>query len=1706
MSKPVKAAPRADRKIPASRRVSTLQSRWRKAMLGDEAALADLLPMAFEADAGTASGKAERRLVARAFLSQAQRLEGRASLRPADEAAQLLQEARGLRFRALLARRVGLRTGGGRGVAGMWPPAMPAAPAMPPVAAAPVEACLLDPAPDAPGEVVATCSPGLIGNLGAGAAGITVSWIAPNDHGSAISAYHVRSTPAALTALTTINGTQAQVGGLVAGTYQFIVSATNGDGTGPDSAASNPVTLGVSPPGPCGAVTATTAGTLAVVAWSAPATGSPFTAYRVSAYDAGGNAVARKSVSGNSLNAAFSGLPPGTYTWGVRAFNAGGYAAEVKSGATAFTPAPSVFTPQGLPKLDAASLLQFDFANGLQPQALQQRITNALNQATKWRYDYLKSLALKAAGDTLQYEQQIASLMQMALTKVTSAEMLLSPVLQDVIKTIGNDTQSVVDFALSDTVESAVGLVGDAAATALSLEGFIMFLIDQSPLDFWMGLFDGMIHDIACLDTGLTRTDGFLNDYFMSGAGTQILQALKSLLARVDGMVDDMMADVKKAISDIVSGTSQTLTEVLKSFGDPGLITAVAPATGEVIANADPFSPITDVLGQLESTVFKLISDIKNHIDQILQGLLNGQSLLIDLIKAFIVYPILGVLCVSFALGAIGAGIVAAIVMAAGVELVRMVARWLTGPLLGKIADAEQKVTDAVSNLQNLLAREIGVLQNPTAELKMLAGNLGELKQLLPQAFLSDAAAVLGQARQAVLDNALQLGLAAERALGLENATAFDVVAPGYQSQVTPAPQLPGGSDPLLLSGAAMLHDFNVLDRVRTSLTDGKEMVFTHRLSLFKLLGGVGDVTTAVSTAAQTVKQFLGGGKLLLSLTEEALIDNQFPGLYRVLISDIRPLGLFGSSTSALSALPTTLPLTITHLGPASTRVRNDSNPHSPPLRLPDALQITTDQLIKQLFVTPPVNSGAATVNSLVSTAINAIGSSGFQVFDFGAPSVLVHRYYHKTAGHFYTLTPPANPGSLGLTEDSAFEKFYAFATPAPGTIPLYQTTRINSPNDWFYSIDYSEVAPGGSADKDGFHPIADAKSGIAFYVLPKDAAGSIKLGRYIFSDQVLHFYTCDPQEAQTAGYNVETADYCGVTAGPAFALQAIPAGAGAVENILPMLLKTLPDQIMALLTPVVGDVIDLGAYPESIRRTITAFVQSVIPENSADPAAARQTVAGYQALLQPLANTLQFGFPLDPLDGTPQGPSTARKQLAGIGQMLAEAHRRALDDTAFRVAKWGGATFTEDRDPQIRALGFVTMTQQFQPETAVFNLLPSSAPLGGNLSQQPNLPDGLSPVSSLQTLQYRPFENRPLAGDLLLNLELPAPAASLVDMLLEVTVRGCYDDNLAAAVRASRSLRNNASDRANALLSGLNKVLNLPGALPVLDQGQSSLQNINFSLRAHQSTLLRIAHATTQALQPANAPAIQLGNLQLDQLLFPQTAQDLADPLSPLRALSDMSGGGSGKPITTIRLQFLRQKAADLLSLSQIIPLTPDVFGMGGLSGSALQNLLGSTAGQIASIGFTIVPTKAGALLPSSYSSSAASTPTAPGQPAGGSAAAAPGFNALEQIQLKVHPLLQPLLPDYAGGTVAAGQGLKKKLNMTFLPNGPTVAWKDVWSLVPDIAPKAGPLSGLGAGDAPYLALDLGNALTGGFIHDVILHVGVRVPVQRLTASAVAV
>jgi titin len=171
--------------------------------------------------------------------------------------------------------------------------------------------------PGAPANVSAT----------AGDESAEVSWPAPSDGGSPITGYTVTVHPGDTTKSVDGSTTSTTVMGLSNGTsYMFTVKATNTVGTGPESAASNPVV----PAAPLGAPTnivAATGDAAASISWLAPASdgGSAITSYTVTASPGGATVNAVDSAT----SATMTGLTNGTaYTFTVKAINSAGTGPE----------------------------------------------------------------------------------------------------------------------------------------------------------------------------------------------------------------------------------------------------------------------------------------------------------------------------------------------------------------------------------------------------------------------------------------------------------------------------------------------------------------------------------------------------------------------------------------------------------------------------------------------------------------------------------------------------------------------------------------------------------------------------------------------------------------------------------------------------------------------------------------------------------------------------------------------------------------------------------------------------------------------------------------------------------------------------------------------------------------------------------------------------------------------------------------------------------------------------------------------------------------------------------------------------------------------------------------------------------------------------------------------------------------------------------
>ena len=193
-----------------------------------------------------------------------------------------------------------------------------------------------------------------IGTPTPGDGSATARWTAPPNNGSFITGFTVRtyrSTTLVRTDPAANGSTSLAVPGLSNGTaYTFTVTATNGVGEGPASAASAPVTPRALPGAPVIGTPEADDGSV-TVRWSAPASdgGSPLTGYTVQAFR-GTTSTGTTAASAGATSVVVTGLTNGTpYTFTVTATNAAGTGSP-SAASTAVTPrtrpaAPVIGTP-----------------------------------------------------------------------------------------------------------------------------------------------------------------------------------------------------------------------------------------------------------------------------------------------------------------------------------------------------------------------------------------------------------------------------------------------------------------------------------------------------------------------------------------------------------------------------------------------------------------------------------------------------------------------------------------------------------------------------------------------------------------------------------------------------------------------------------------------------------------------------------------------------------------------------------------------------------------------------------------------------------------------------------------------------------------------------------------------------------------------------------------------------------------------------------------------------------------------------------------------------------------------------------------------------------------------------------------------------------------------------------------------------------------
>ena len=304
-------------------------------------------------------------------------------------------------------------------------------------------------------------------------------------------------------------------------------------------------------------VTATAGNASALVNWTAPA--QPVTTYTITPFI---GAAPRPPISVGGLTpfALVTGLTNGTtYTFKVKAANALGTSPDSLASNPVTPSAPSTTVPfePAIPPLTSEYVLQLDPA----AETARALLTEANRIGAKWRFEYLKAQAIRAAQESLAYETHITTLMQMTISKATAAEQILNATLLDAAARLDTIDTSIGQISRLPTIDELVGPLSDAASEALLLPRLLLFLARTSPISFWLGMFEAMISDLASVflsDTDFSRTRRFLLKAFETDADLKagVQQAVNDLLQRLDEEVSRMVAPLKAAIADVISDTS----------------------------------------------------------------------------------------------------------------------------------------------------------------------------------------------------------------------------------------------------------------------------------------------------------------------------------------------------------------------------------------------------------------------------------------------------------------------------------------------------------------------------------------------------------------------------------------------------------------------------------------------------------------------------------------------------------------------------------------------------------------------------------------------------------------------------------------------------------------------------------------------------------------------------------------------------------------------------------------------------------------------------------------------------------------------------------------------------------------------------------------------------------------------------------------------
>jgi hypothetical protein len=565
-----------------------------------------------------------------------------------------------------------------------------------------------------------------------------------------------------------------------------------------------------------------------------------------------------------------------------------------------------------------------------QSAAATRLVARAAGPAAAYRASYLRTRAAGIAQDALEIEREVTGLQQLDLTKTATAQLLAYPAMADAIKQITAITPAGLPFL---NLAGSAAPLGAAIRDLAMLEAIVDWLLRTDILDFWHGLFAALIEDVAALSTGFPKTRAYLATIFASSFPSSFDDLYDQVRAMVIGQVEALGAAIRAALAAATGALTTEMRQLYAGIDAPLLAApplagvATPPSADDIL---DP-NPLTDVFAQLDEMVDQELLKVRAEVTAALSMFAPAQDLFVALMVTYVCLPMLAAVGVAIAGGPAAAALLAGAVFLAGEELIHLLAKWLGGPIAEQLDGLRGRVDDARRHLEADVAARIAAstasfvsVTGAASELRLSGLFLRELSQLVPDAFLTETANLLGRKRDELVREAGQLARAAELAQGAEHGTVFDVIRPSYleltAGRLPEAPQLPGGTGRTRHVAETLLSDLNRLDDERLGLVDGKQMLVTKRISLGTLSAAAG-ISPSAPTGTPTgsiLARLLLGEPVAVRLDEGDLLDGTNPGSYRALISDIR---VFAQVLPPVGA-STQIPVSISHSGISRTRVR----------------------------------------------------------------------------------------------------------------------------------------------------------------------------------------------------------------------------------------------------------------------------------------------------------------------------------------------------------------------------------------------------------------------------------------------------------------------------------------------------------------------------------------------------------------------------------------------------------------------------------------------------------------------------------------------------------------------------------------------------------------------------------------------------------------